>query len=267
MNTLGNLNCLLRVYKRTSMNVWKQNLPHQLPMASIRFRSTMIRPLRDWRLWGILPRSENSTSYRVGLIVVHSLVWIFLACFVLSLTEAQSLSDIIVVLNFATTLILMYIKAACLRHNLPNINIILDLMDQLDNVDNPKEQQFMQEADKRSKLLYNLMARFGIFGVTCFTIPPLLNGQLMFPALYPFDWNASRPIYLLTFLYQSCCNNFVIFLIASIDTYGPAMWSFLTAYIDILRNRLENLGSQNEYPKVCEKNLKECIRIHISLLK
>lgn len=237
------------------------------PMSSIQFRNTMIRPLRDWHLWGILPHSTDNYFYRISSLLVHSTVWIFLACFLLSLTQAPNLYDFIMVVNFSTTLVLAYIKAACLIRNMSKINQILSLTDQLDNVHAPSEQERLQKADTRSRLLYDVMVRFCIFGLTVYIVPQLIKGEMMFPALYPFEWNTSLIRYVLTFLFQSVCNNFIICLMPSIDTYGPAMWSFLTAYIDILRDRLDRLGYNNESENVCNVELKECVRYHINLLK
>lgn len=235
-------------------------------MAPIQFRTTMVRPLRDWRLWGILPKPTDIFTYRVYSVLVHSIIWIFLTCFVLSPIEAQGFSDIIIVVNFATTLILAYVKAACLRYNWKKFNVILSLMDQLDTTETQTEQDFLIKAEVRAQMLYTVMTRFCLFSVSVYVIPPLINGELMFPALYPFDPFVSRLRYYMTFLFQSVCNNFIVLMLPSIDTYGPAMWFFLTAYIDILLNRLERLGSKDESRKVCEVKLTECVKYHSNLL-
>lgn len=229
----------------------------------------MVRPLRDWRLWGILGRPTDSARYRIASLAAHTIVWAFLVCFLLSLTTAESLNDVIVVVNFCTTLMLAYIKAACLLCNAQTITGILDTMEQLElqTADRPAEQQCLRQAEQRSRLLYDLMVRFCIFGLTVYTVPPLIAGELMFPALYPFDWTASRLRYLLTFAFQLVCNNFIICLMPSIDTFGPAMWSFLTAYIRILRVRLAQLGSMSQSDRDCERQLHNCVRYHTTVLE
>lgn len=227
--------------------------------------------MRDWRIWGIAPRSSDGLRYRVLSTIVHSVIWFFITCQWLSLINAGTIPEIIDVIILATTFVLAYIKAAIAQIHRKKINDIVLVMKHLElgTAERPMEQECLREAENRSRFLYKLMAGVCFAGVTLFSIQPLLNGhQLMYTSLYPFDWDATRTRYYATFFFQVTCNYFIVAVIPAVDTYGPAMWSFLAAYIDVLRSRLHNLGSaKGASDRDHEKELVECVRYHVHLIQ
>lgn len=254
----------VRIKSFTVNNFWV------VEMIPITFQSTFDRHLRGWRIWGVLPQSTDGNSYKIVSFVVHCVLWFFITCIWLSLVNAETVADVIDIFILATTFVLAYIKTAISLIHKRKINDIVLLVKHLEvnTANRPIEQNCLREAEKRSRNLYYLMIGVCFTGVAVFNAQAFVNRTLTFKSLYPFDWDTTPTRYYLTLLFQVTCNYLTVFVIPCVDTYGPAMWSFLASYIDILRNRLSKLGSSNGISeRDLERDLVDCVRYHVHIIQ
>lgn len=200
-----------------------------------------------WRFFGIWPETNDGYLYIVIAIIAHALFsFTFTVCMLLSIGTAANAVEIADILLIAATFICTSTKAVILIVNRKVFLKALELFKELEiGTDTcPEEQDILLKASKSASRVWLMYSALGYTAVSSAVIGPFINGHvLVYPSVYPFDWESSRTCYYLTLTYQAISNYFILIIMLTIDTYGPVMFLFLSTYLNILRLRLETAGS------------------------
>lgn len=115
---------------------------------------------------------------------------------------------------------------------------------------------------------------FGIY-LTFYSVLVLVGGlfllfvvkghSLFFPAYFPFEYENNNNLYLLVINYQYFGWAIAVWTTFSLDTYPGVLIYILSTYMDILGNRISNIGYENKAD--AHKLLKESIEDHKLLIE
>lgn len=228
-----------------------------------------------WRMCALWPLPNDPIWYKVYTILVHSNFLYFNVSILMSLIYVANIHETIEVLLLSTTYILAIMKAVVLVVNQKKVSVTIDLMKLLESStqESLEEREMLKLAAKRSKSVLYIIGFFCYFGISVIFLTNLMNGILMYPAVYPFEWKHNLLLYYTAMAYQVLSSIFVLLAVTTLDIYGPAMYNYLEAYIDILKWRLERIGIVRPSGTIGSVGINsfsefgECIKYHTQCLE
>lgn len=250
----------------------------------------MSQHMRLWRLCGYWPRSTYTTLYYCYSIVLHIIVSFLLTFSIfMSLTQATRMDDVTEIAMPGIVSVVTTIKGFLIYRNRKYISKLFGIMQAMEATgqgqkaaqmwDVDKEQAILNGAQKIcTNMLIAILVCTNLCITMCFILPFFRKGRiLMWPALFPWNWQESLLLYYLTNVGLFAMSLFHGFMMSTGDVYGPALYIFLGAHFDILGLRLRNLGKRSaecvgkpnelEEASRSEMELIECVKYHLMSMK
>lgn len=105
--------------------------------------------------------------------------------------------------------------------------------------------------------------------------------SLLWPSIYPIDWQANIAWYVLALVFQVVCTFHIIMPLIFVDMWRVAAFFLLDGFLDVLRGRMQGLGwstSANlqkfhvvmvasKQHRLHEKELIDCVKYHLLYLR
>lgn len=105
------------------------------------------------------------------------------------------------------------------------------------------------------------------WGAALFSSEPMLP----YPAWYPIDWKTNSRSYWIVYSYQVICVTFQAYGIILLQLFSIYLMAVIGAQFDVLKYRLENLGSRiaigERSHAETEFKFVECIKLHREVLR
>lgn len=163
-------------------------------------------------------------------------------------------------------------------HHKPTIFHLFRLMDCLDAYigEDVRHQEIIKKGVQRATF-YNKFDLCLYLCSSCILYTDALmksNHALIWMYWVPFDYKKNEIVYHTVLFYQFLGTLFVATINPTIDSLAAAMYSVVESHLDVLGQRMANLGKNRredqmintpkylEWQKSCEKELKECVLIH-----
>lgn len=163
-------------------------------------------------------------------------------------------------------------------YNKPKILNLFSLMDQLDeNIGNNVYHQETIKKGVQRAIFFNKFA-IGLYfsSSTALWLDPLMQSDRILIWLFwlPFDFKMNEIVYQTVLFYQYLGTLFAATVHSTIDSMAAGMYSVVGSHLDVLGQRMSNLGkNRHEDQKIntpkylewqisCEKELKECVLVH-----
>lgn len=239
-----------------------------------------------WYWLGIWYLPSHSRWYTVYSVFANfSVLIMFNLGLVLSVLVADNMDEIIKSLMFALTSVTLIIKAIIFVASGQNIRQLIDLMKRLEavSVNSPKERSILIATQRKGALATQILTSGAIVVVAMIFLNIFFQPKraLMFPALYPIDWQTNNFCYLLAMSYQVICTIFISTMVIAVDMWRTTAIFLLAGFLDIFRGRMQTLGwSKVEHleegqlisvrtnqNRIHEKKLRDCIKYHLLCLK
>lgn len=239
-----------------------------------------------WYCLGIWYPESQRRWYIVYSVCVNFTVQImFNLGLLLSVLVADNVDEIIKSLMFALTSVTLVIKAIIFIASGQDIRQLIAIMKRLEtiSVTNPKERFILNAAQRKGALSTAIFTTGAIVVVSMIILNTFFQPKraLMFPSLYPIDWQTNTACYLLALSYQLICTIFISTMLIAVDMWRAASIFMLAGFLDVMRGRMQQLGwSKVKYPEEAqvvmvnkyqnrfhEKELIDCIKYHVLCLK
>lgn len=228
-----------------------------------------------WRVTGIWLRDSDPLvlrliAYAVQLISLFTFNFLML----LSLGTARTMDETIETLLPSTTTVVLSIKAVLLMRQRSLLMQLFALIGRLEASvrGNAVEEMYLRR-QRRNYLRLLVCMTCGCFGSILWVFGQAVlssRRRLMWRSWFPFDWMGAESPQLHRWAvgFQIVCNLHIGLLYASMDTFGPLMFGTLSAFLDVLADRLRRLGTGAKAGG--EANVREliaCVRYHNTCLQ
>lgn len=193
----------------------------------------------------------------------------------LNLTIIESMDDFCDTIPPAIYVLVIGIKSICTFYNRETLLKLFDLLEKLENeaIHSKQEKQILQRSLHNTKYLFVGLGSLNMASVTGLLLLVLLNSErgLIWPALYPFDWQGNAYSYYAILTAQYVTSMHYSLLVFAIEVYGPSLFILLSSFLEILGNRLRALGTSNtsmsnwnneEKLRYNEHEMIGCIKLH-----
>ncbi|XP_039962547.1 odorant receptor 2a-like isoform X1 [Bactrocera tryoni] len=208
-----------------------------------------------WRVWDLSgfrgPQRQSVwyIPYKLYTIAITLLFPIYYPlCFTVESFLADNLNDFCEVIYIAMadmTLNIKFLTLFIVRRQLLELRPILKRLDARAKTE--EEMNVLQEGIDSAKKCFLIILRLFYSAFVTSQLMVIFSDEprLMYPAWYPFDYQASRTKFWMAYGYQT-----IGFLVqctqaCSVDTYPQAYMRVLTAHIRALSLRIERIGRQN----------------------
>lgn len=222
-----------------------------------------------WRLGGIWPQPSDSWPYRVySVLIFVATSLIFNGCMLLRLVQHHTVDEAVECLLPATTTVMTTVKICIHLYNQRRFERLFALMRDLDAqlaesvaVTSEKAVTIRDVAVRRSRNLLLMISCSSYSAITLACVMVLLWGgadrRLMWPAWFPVDWEHNDGWYYGLVGFQYVSNMYIGMIYTSMNTYAPAMFIVLSAYLEMLGENLSRLGAA-EHGTTSELGLRQC---------
>lgn len=236
---------------------------------------------RMFRLCGWLPLSDDGPYYRLFSIVMTVTNIVFVACILATLKNVKTIAEAVEILMSLSSMVLAFVKALIFRQNMSRIKDAHRLIAKLHiGVDeSTEERDLVKKAHRDARTVEKLIVVPYYMGCILNATTVLLDGHsLLYPSLFPFDWDATRTTFYATFAFQMLGQVWSSSLLSATDTTAPMLYGYLIAFLDILCLRLKAFGhgrrsaDDKRIPKanseaLTELELRECVLYHLKCLE
>lgn len=231
-------------------------------------------------LWS-LPSQPRRSWYTVYSIISNFIaLFVFNVCILLSVLIANNIGDIVETFVIAASTVSALVKAliflACRR----DVSRLLDVMKQIEatSVNSPGELSILLAAKRRSVLATACFTINTVIAIVILFLNTLLQPKraLMWPSLYPIEWQSDDVYYAIVMIFQVGCTFFIGSTIIVCDMWRATAFFLIAGFLDVLRGRMQRLGYYNVNDleevqllekDVHEKELVECIKYHLLCIK
>lgn len=222
-----------------------------------------------WRYCGLWSMHGDWNVYKVYSILARFLCFVvFNLLMFLSLPDARSLDDVMEVLLPLTTTVLTSIKATLILYNRESIRKLFVIGKQMEStiIDNPEEQAILIKATRQTRKLLIIVIGVAFFTIIYQFLQSVMSEQrkLMWKAWMPFEWEHtdSNVPRMAASSFQLVCNLYHGFMYTTFNPFGPYLYRQLAGNLNILANRLRNLGNDKDSKEVVERKLIRCVEYH-----
>lgn len=229
---------------------------------------------RLWRLAGLWPLPSDGPAYRTySHLIQITCFFVFNLLILLSLGQAADMTTIVDIFLPSTTTVIISIKAVFIVRKQQHISRIFELMAALEeSVQRKNEIAILKRTKLATRILLVWMSIACYSAISLSFVVAVISPyrRLMWTAWFPFDWehtDSSFP-YWAAMTFQITCNAYIGILYSTCDVCGPTLYSILSAFLDVLGERLERIGWSNADDDAgaedtnAEKELYDCVRYH-----
>lgn len=224
---------------------------------------------RLWRLAGLWPLPSDGCVYRAYSHLIQITCFIvFNALILLSLGQATDMTGIVDIFLPSTTTVIISIKAVFVIGKQTHIQRLFQLMHELESSIHQKSEKEILKRTKfatRILLIWMSIACYSAISLSFVVAVISPYRRLMWTAWFPFEWehsDSSVP-YWIAMSFQITCNAYIGILYSTCDVCGPTLYSILSAFLDVLGERLERIGWNDfETEETAEQELYDAVRYH-----
>lgn len=241
----------------------------------------------SWHFLGLwsLPIQHSRRRYKVYSILANfTTLIIFNTGIVLSLLIAKSIDEIIDTLLVAASSLTAIIKVILFvtsRRDIVNLFEIMKRLEAISVIDS-RERSILLDAQRKSALTTIFFACSSGFVISIIMLNSIYKWDLMWPSLYPINWQSNYIWYIVAMIFQLVCTIFIAAMTVSVDMWRAAAFFLLAGFFDVLRGRLQRLGWNisedlktgqimtvrvNQNHRLHEKELIDCVKYHLLCLR
>lgn len=238
---------------------------------------------RAWHYIGLwsLPSQPRRPWYTVYSILANFIaLFVFNVCILLSVLIANNIEDIIETFVIAASTVSALVKALIFLAGRRNVSQLLDVMKQVEatSITSPVEQSILLAAKRKSFLATAIFTLNTVIAIVILFSNTLLQPQraLMWPSLYPIEWQSDNVYYGIAMFYQVVCTFFIGSTIIICDMWRATAFFLMAGFLDVLCGRMQRLGYFKEEDleeiqlleiNVHEAQLVECIEYHLLCIR
>lgn len=224
-----------------------------------------------WRFFGLRTYATDSLTYKIYTRLLHFIFGlIFYGCVCANVLNPQTDEELSLLGTSIVVITVTLIKARCIMQNQQLCEKLMQLMNTLEKDIDGDEELYIWRARQNAKKAFVSLGGSALicgilFGLYAAVQP---ENSLIWPSVYPFDWQQNKRIYWAVLVLQFCYTMFYELLMTTSNTYGPSMFMLLTAYFEVLGLRLSRLGRSRVADEayhdndISEKELISCIKYH-----
>lgn len=235
-------------------------------------------------LWSLPIHRRNSWYSAYTILSNLTILNMFNLCVILSLLVAENIGDIIETLMVTASTLTGIIKVLLFNASRSDIWQLFAIMKRLEasSVISLEGRSIILAAKHKSMLSTALLSANLFVMIVVLTLTAILKRTLIWPSLYPFNWQTNCIWYAVAIIYQLICSFFFVTLFVALDMWRAAAFFLLAGILDVLRGRMQRLGyseankgfkditfvmSHVNWNHLHERKLIGCIKYHLLCLK
>lgn len=231
-------------------------------------------------LWS-LPTHRRRPCYTVYSVLANFIaLFVFNVCILLSVFIASNMEDIVETFVIAASTVSALVKALIFLACRPDVSRLLDVMMQVEatSVTSPDELTILLAAKRKSVLATSIFTLNTVIAIVILFVNTLLQPEraLMWPSLYPIEWQSDNTYYAIAMIFQVACTFFIGSTIIICDMWRTTAFFLMAGFLDVLRGRMQRLGFINVEDlkdiqlleiDAHEQQLVECIKYHLLCIR
>ncbi|XP_030383737.1 odorant receptor 33b-like [Scaptodrosophila lebanonensis] len=219
-----------------------------------------------WRLMGV-----ESNCQLVDVLMNIFVTFLFPFHLLIGLLGQRSLSNIFENLPITAACFFCSVKILCIRPKLKEIKIVERLLGELDKRANSwEERKYFDEVIRpQANFVWKsfLVAYFSTVIMATATVSMAGGRQMLYPAWFPYDVQATALRYWLSFGYQAVGNALTVLQNLTNDSYPPMTFCVVAGHVRMLALRIARIGQAGESAASNYKQLIDCIKDHQKLME
>lgn len=166
----------------------------------------------------------------------------------------------------------LFVRIVNLLINFDDVTMCLNMVKEIQIVDHNEYEIVQQNLSLFSKVM-TFYISCGASACACSWGAALFSSEPMlpYPAWYPIDWKVNNRSYWIAFSYQVVGVSFQAFGIILLQLFSIYLMAVIGAHFDVLKYRLENLGSGNVIDGTnhheTESKFVRCIKSHQEIIR
>lgn len=238
---------------------------------------------RAWHYIGLwsLPSQPRRPWYTVYSVLANFIaLFVFNVCILLSVLIANNIEDIIETLVIAASTVSALVKALIFLSTRRDVSRLLDVMKLVEatSITSPDEQSILLAAKRKSVMATAIFTLNTVIAIVILFSSTLLQHErvLMWPSLYPIEWQSDNFCYAIAMCFQVVCTFFIGSMIIICDMWRATAFFLMAGFLDVLRGRLQCLGFYNVEDlkevnlmkiNMHEEELVDCVEYHLLCIK